>query len=82
MRAPFSGLIGMSQLLLSDIEDPNYIFDKDMLKKMITGIYTSAQGAYNFADNLLRWANLEDGHKTIEITTFRLRELIEPVFEI
>ncbi|MDB9744044.1 GAF domain-containing sensor histidine kinase [Fibrobacterales bacterium] len=81
MRAPFSGLIGMSQLLLADIEDSDYEFDKDALYEMVNAIHISAQSAYNFADNLLRWASLEGGHKHPVSEDFVLSQLIQPVFD-
>jgi signal transduction histidine kinase len=81
MRAPFCGLIGMSQLLLSDIEDSDYKFNKDELYEMVDAIHISAQSAYNFADNLLRWASLEGGHKYPVSENFILTQLIQPVFD-
>ena len=57
LRSPFNAIIGLSELLVDEIEEKNY----DKAQEFSTTILQSAQRAMALLKNLMEWAQLKTG---------------------
>jgi signal transduction histidine kinase len=57
LRNPFSALIGLTKLLVTEFEN----FPKDQIKELLESIYKSSENTYNLLGNLLEWARSQTG---------------------
>jgi signal transduction histidine kinase len=57
LRSPFSGLLGLSNLLNENIED----FDIEQIKNLAGHINKSAQSTFNLLEDILMWAKTQQG---------------------
>lgn len=57
LKNPFNSLIGLNEVLISNIES----YDKDRIKELLEVIYLSAQKAYKLVENLLEWSRAQTG---------------------
>jgi len=57
LRNPFSALIGLTKLLVSEFDN----FPKDQIKELLESIYKSSENTYNLLGNLLEWARSQTG---------------------
>jgi len=55
LKNPFNGLIGFSELLLSEFD----LLDSNTIKSYIRTINESAKSGYNLLENLLEWARIQ-----------------------
>lgn len=58
LRAPFSVILGYSQLLADNIHQ----FSPDKIEKISHEIYESTQMTFDLLEDLLRWARMQSGH--------------------
>jgi len=70
LRSPFSGLLGISEMLSQNIEG----FSPEELKEYIGTIHESLQNTYNLIENLFEWGRIERKkiEKTIEHIPLKL----------
>ena len=70
LRSPFSGLLGITEMLANNPET----FAAVDLKEYLSSIHESLENTYNLIENLFEWGRIERNKldKTIEIIPFRL----------
>jgi len=73
LRTPFNGLIGHSQLLLMELEEPSGA----NLVELAESIYDSAQNGYRLLDNLLMWALIQRGVMEPQPEPFTLDSVVQ-----
>jgi len=78
LRGPYQTTLGLSKLILDDFED----FDKHELKESIKNLNSSFKNQYNLLNDLLHWAELQDGNFNLEIKSFNLFETVNDVHSL
>ncbi len=79
LRSPFNALLGFSEMLL---ESHAGLDDKER-GKMISYLVTSAKGAYDLVENLLKWASTQTGKVSFSPVECNISELLkETLFNI
>lgn len=78
LKNPFSGLIGFTHFLATDIER----MDKEDIKEMALGLHFSAERLHKLLDNLLNWARLQTGGMQYTPDTIPLREFTTDVISL
>ncbi len=78
LRNPFIGILGLSEVLVNDMQDENYQNALEYGKL----IQDSAQKATNLINNLLQWANAQSGQIKCTPQHFDLHELVEESIDI
>ena len=58
LRSPFNWLIGLTQIIVENIET----YQKDKIKDMLTRLHASTETVYALLTNLLAWSRLQRGH--------------------
>jgi len=75
LRNPFSSIIGLTDLLLDNIQD----YDITEIKKYVSMINTLAKGTFYFFEDLLVWAKTQDGKLIFEPMEFDIANLCNEV---
>lgn len=75
LRGPFNVILGFSDLLLSTLDT----LDKEEIKTYAEGIKTSAQKNYNFTEELLSWAELNQQGMHLEKTTNDFKGIVDKI---
>jgi len=57
LRSPFNGILALSEFLRNDVQD----LDAESIREYSEHIYTSAKQAFGLLENLLNWANTQQG---------------------
>lgn len=78
LKSPFTSFIGISELLIHDIDE----MDTEEIKTLTAGIYKSAKGVFNLLENLLQWARIQTGRMDFSPIIFDLNELIEEIMDL
>ncbi len=78
LKNPFHGLIGLSSILLDDIEKKD--FDKLITHAKL--IHSSSEQGYNLLINLLEWSRSQTGKMKVEIKEVNLKDLIYNIVEL
>ncbi len=78
VRAPFSPLLGLTELL----SETAYSADRQNIKEMSVGIHRAAQSIYSLLTNLLEWSRLQGGRMPYNPTRFDLQELVEKTCDL
>jgi signal transduction histidine kinase/ligand-binding sensor domain-containing protein len=71
LRSPFSGLLGILELLSETEEVP-----VEMHNNLLKSAYKTANNTFKLLENLLTWASTQMNKVTFEPTSFNLSELI------
>lgn len=72
LRAPFNGILGLSQLAITDYD---YFSDSE-LKMVLEDIYNASKNIFNLLENLLSWAKVNSGMVEYKPEMILLNELI------
>lgn len=75
LRSPFSGLLGLVDLM----KDQGTSMDRQEVDRYIGLLHGGLHNLYGFAENLLRWVQLEQGKMTFRPEPLTARDLVEPV---
>jgi|WetSurMetagenome_2_1015567.scaffolds.fasta_scaffold191150_2 signal transduction histidine kinase len=78
LRSPFSGLLGLSELLTSNIRK----FDLDEIEIFANYINSSAQVTYNLLDNLLIWGKSQTGRISFKPQKLNLSSICNNIQEL
>ena len=78
LRSPFNSVLGLSELLASNIESQN-LEEIEAIARMIS---TSSKSALVLLDNLLEWARLQTGQLKFQPEFLKLKPIIEEVFQM
>ncbi len=73
LRVPFSGLIGITNFILKNIEK----FGQDEIKDNLEALKDSAETLYTLLENLLAWSRLQRGIMEFQPETISLEEIAE-----
>ena len=77
LRSPFSGLLGILELL----KDPDYL-PKEMQKELTNTAHQSAENTFKLLENLLIWSNSQTGKLNFQPKTFDLSKKLENNIEL
>lgn len=77
LRSPFNGLLGMSNMLIDNIND----FDKEFIKEQLKIINRSAQSAYALLEDLLFWSRSQSGIITFNIDNVNIYKVVEEMLQ-
>ncbi len=72
LRGPFSGFLGLTDMMAKDLED----LSLRELRKMSQAIYKSANSVYKLLDDLLQWSRLQLGKIPYNPEKITLKEII------
>lgn len=72
LRSPFTGLLGISQVILEGIDS----FSKDEIKTSVTKLHESAEGVFKLLENLLSWSRLQRGTMTLQPQPIHLNDVV------
>jgi two-component system, sensor histidine kinase and response regulator len=75
LRSPLSGLLGISQILLDDIDD----MSKQEILEISGQISNSAKKLFNLLENLLEWSRVQTGGMKNNPDTIQLSDLFDNI---
>jgi len=75
LRSPFSGLMGISELLVTKFD----ALDKEKTKNYLVAMNQSATNLNNLLVNLLDWSKMQSGNLKTNFQPFRLKQPIDEV---
>lgn len=78
IKSPFSGLLGMTELISSYIED----FSKEELREYVSGIHESARVIFSLIENLLVWSRVQGGRFILRKEMLNADEIARDVFKL
>jgi signal transduction histidine kinase len=78
LKAPFNPLLGMSELLYRQADTAS----REEIKETGQCIHRSARGVYNLLDNLLQWAQMQQGRMEYRPVEFELKKVAEQTINL
>lgn len=78
LKSPLSGLIGMTGLLMEDVDG----LSREELQKLAKEMGQSVQNLYNLLENLLEWSQMQRGLTAFEPGACALGELVRRNIEL
>jgi len=78
LKNPFSTILGISELLITDYER----YDREQIKTFIEQIHKYSGNAYSLLDNLLQWARSQTGRLKLKPNLFNIKDLVEETVEL
>ncbi|MGB9851686.1 MAG: ATP-binding protein [Candidatus Kapaibacteriota bacterium] len=76
LKSPFSGFLGIANMLSMDIES----FSKEKLVEIAKMLKESAENVYKLIENLLEWSRIQRGLIPYQPDTYNLRSIVEQVY--
>lgn len=73
LRAPFTGLLTLTDVLAHDIQH----FSKEQIQQKLRTLHAASENVYELLTDLLTWSKLQRGVLEYQPTAFSLGELIE-----
>ncbi len=78
LRSPFSGLLGMSDLLISAVsKKENFSFEE--IEEYARYIRTSSLQAFELVKNLFEWGRIQTGKASIQMSVFSINNLLDEI---
>ncbi|MDZ7808692.1 MAG: two-component regulator propeller domain-containing protein [Gracilimonas sp.] len=78
LRTPFQGLVGITELLLMDMDEGKH----PELRENVNHLYSSARWLHNFAEDLLSWASLQNGKMRPELEDIHIDKLVTQILKL
>lgn len=78
LKSPFSGLLGLLDMLDEDAPE----LDESSRREMIHSLRRTSHNTYNLLENLLEWSRMHRGIITYEPRKIALREVVDHVFRV
>lgn len=78
LRAPFSSILGLTNVLITNIDK----FDKNKTNEMIVAIQHSTQLSFNLLNNLLEWSRTQTGTISYVPENLDIDSLLESIKEL
>ncbi len=78
LRSPFSSILGLSDLLVQNINK----YDHEKIKRFVINIKNSSTNAFKLLENLLEWSRLQRGMITPNLLTYNLKSIVYEVLLI
>jgi len=75
LKNPFNSILGFSELLISNIDS----YEKELIVKFISAIYTSSKSAFKLLESLLEWSRAQSGNIEFDPANFKLENLVVDV---
>lgn len=77
LKNPFNNILGFSELLKEEVDDN----DIEAIKQYANLIYSSAHQTFRLLENLLDWANTQQGHMLFRPENLPLNEIASEITE-
>lgn len=77
LRSPFNGILGLSDLLIENIDN----YDSAESKECLKSINTSAHNTLNLLENLLSWAKSQTGQMVFNPSVMNLQQVLSLTVE-
>jgi two-component system, sensor histidine kinase and response regulator len=78
LKSPFSGLLGLLQVMCQD----RTMFSEEEQLEMLKQIYDSSKNLYNLLENLLEWSRFMRGAMICELEPIELKLLVEYILQL
>jgi signal transduction histidine kinase len=78
LRGPFTGLLGLTELMEKQYER----YDKDEMKEMLRLLSDSSKNTLILIENLVQWSKLQSDGMLMERKNLRLSSVIKQIFRI
>ncbi len=78
LRSPFTGLIGLTEVLSTNLD----YLSQDEIKEITTELHKSAKNIYNLLNSLLEWSRIQRGKIKYQKVEIPLLFLVEKVLDI
>lgn len=78
LRTPFSGILGLSDLLLELSQEGSY----EEFPELVSHIKDSAQQAFSLLENLLEWSRTQTGRLNFKPETFNLNHSVRDILPL
>lgn len=78
LKSPFSGFLGIANLLSTDIES----FTKEELVGVAKSLKQSAENVYKLIENLLEWSRLQRGLIPFQLENCNLFSIVEQIYSL
>lgn len=78
LKSPFSGFLGIANLLSTDIDS----LSKEELVEIAKLLKESAENVYKLIENLLEWSRIQRGLIPFEPSIYNLRQIVEQVYSL
>ncbi|MEJ5287215.1 MAG: ATP-binding protein [Candidatus Kapaibacteriota bacterium] len=76
LKSPFSGLLGIAEMLSVDIDS----FSKEELVDIAKMLKESVENVYKLIENLLEWSRIQRGMISFEPNRYNIRSLVEQIY--
>ncbi len=73
LKSPFTGVLGLSQIITDDIEN----FNPSEIKNIVEKLHTSIGRLFKLLENLLEWSRLQRGLIKLELVKIPVKKLVE-----
>jgi len=78
LKSPFNNLLGLSELLTKNIHK----YDIDKIENFATNINQSAQRSFNLLEDLLKWANAQQGNIPFKPQNLDFTDVCQDTLEV
>lgn len=78
LRSPFNGFIGLTKVMVEDIEDLSLREFHEFSK----ALYDSAENLYQLLENLLTWSSMKRGATNFRPEPFQLKESVDIAYNL
>ncbi len=75
LRSPFQGILGYMDIITDNFNE----VPSDDLQKILINLKGLIHNQYNLLENLLEWANIQRGTRTIDLTKVKLKDLVDQI---
>ncbi|MCW8850452.1 MAG: tetratricopeptide repeat-containing sensor histidine kinase, partial [Melioribacteraceae bacterium] len=75
LRGPYQTTLGLSQLISDDFEE----YNRHELKESIKNLNSSFKNQYNLLNDLLHWAELQDGNFNLQLKSLKIFDAVNDV---
>ncbi|MBC8004800.1 MAG: CHASE domain-containing protein [Verrucomicrobia bacterium] len=78
LRSPFNSVLGLADILMQDLPD----MDTDQVKHMVEIIHKAVNNLYRLLQNLLQWAQIQNGTIPYDPRLLHLRKIVNEGIDI
>lgn len=78
LRSPFNSVLGLTDILMQDLPD----MDTDQVKHMVEIIHKAVNNLYRLLQNLLQWAQIQNGTIPFDPRPLHLRKVVNEGIDI
>lgn len=78
LRSPFTSLIGLSGIIVSDCDT----MSNEEIKSFVINIHKSAMNVFNLLENLLQWSRIQTGRMEYVPAKFDIYDIVEQAISV